>query len=57
VQDRTSIRRNIEQYRAVLQRDLPSSVRFALRQLLVDEIAKLAQVERGEKTDQEELVP
>jgi hypothetical protein len=57
VQDRTSIRRNIDQYRAVLERELPSSVRFALRQLLADEVAKLDQVERREKTDQEVLVP
>jgi len=56
VQDRSSIRRNIEQYRAVLQRELPSSVRLVLRQLLADEIAKLAQAEHREAIDHDQLV-
>jgi hypothetical protein len=56
VEDRNSIRLNIEHYRALLQRELPRSMRITMRELLAEEIAKLARAERAEEVKRDEVL-
>jgi hypothetical protein len=56
VDDCNAIERNIEEYRALLRRELPRSMRTLLRQLLVEEMSKLTRAQRAKEVEAEEML-